>query len=174
MIGAVGVLEAECDELVDQYEQTLIDAIVQNLDPKAACTSAGLCPGAQCLLCKTFVSQVRKMVTSNATKEQIDAALHQACKKVPSPNGESAVECGSLDTLPVVNIVLAGTTFPLHPKDYILQIDQGGEKMCLSGFMGLNLPERMGNFWILGDVFMGPYYTVFDLENKRVGFAKAK
>jgi hypothetical protein len=39
--------------------------------------------------------------------------------------------------------------------------------------MGLNLPARMGNFWILGDVFMGAYYTVFDMGKKQVGFAKA-
>ena len=43
----------------------------------------------------------------------------------------------------------------------------------MSGFMGLDLPEKFGAFWILGDVFMRTYYTIFDLGAKQVGFAKA-
>lgn len=92
----------------------------------------------------------------------------------PLFSGEYMIPCDKVPSLPDVSLVIGGKTFSLTSLDYVLNITKAGKSICLSGFMGIDLPERVGQLWILGDVFIGRFYTVFDMGQERVGFAQAK
>ena len=90
-----------------------------------------------------------------------------------------------MKSLPNIGFEMGGTTFELTPHQYIIKVcissiillftilkeSSEGETFCLVGLQGFDQGEPL---WILGDVFIGAYYTEFDVTNRRVGFAPSE
>jgi len=81
----------------------------------------------------------------------------------------SWLHCPDYDTLPNLEFKLNGVSYVLTPREYIMQESTA----CISALMAMDIREPIGPLWILGDKFMEKFYTVFDYENKQVGFAES-
>ncbi|EPT03794.1 hypothetical protein FOMPIDRAFT_1022337 [Fomitopsis schrenkii] len=86
-------------------------------------------------------------------------------------NGQYTVDCSKVPDLPDLTLTFGGKGYVLKGTDYILEV-QG---TCMSSFtpMDIQMPGG-GSLWIVGDVFLRKYYTIYDVGQDAVGFATAK
>lgn len=91
---------------------------------------------------------------------------------VPINPNEYTIDCTKVPSLPTLTFTLGdGSTYSFAGSDYVDEISQDGVTMCLFGMTGIDIPAPRGPLWILGDLFIKKYYTVFDYGQNRVGFA---
>ena len=121
----------------------------------------------------SYVSEPTKAIVDSGTSiltgpSETVAAIAKSMGAKEIIAGEYMLAC-NYNKLPDLLFTIDGKEYTLTPEDYL--IPDGN--LCLLGLMGMDIPAPTGPLWILGDVFMRKYYTVFDTANKRVGFALA-
>ncbi|KAG8589107.1 hypothetical protein GDO81_006261 [Engystomops pustulosus] len=102
--------------------------------------------------------------------QQYMGSLLQYLGAQQGQNGEFLVNCNNVQSLPPISFTINGNQFPIPPSQYIIQ----NNGYCTVGVEETYLPSQNGQpLWILGDVFLRQYYSVYDMSNNRVGFAQA-
>mmetsp|Transcript_11397 Transcript_11397/g.21323 ORF Transcript_11397/g.21323 Transcript_11397/m.21323 type:complete len:443 (-) Transcript_11397:138-1466(-) len=100
------------------------------------------------------------------SKDILAIALEIGAK--PTLTGQYTIDCEKVENIPDITWKIHGNDYVLPGKSLVIQ----SAGMCIFAMMGMDFPKP-GPQWILGDVFMREYYTVFDYESKRIGLAKA-
>ncbi|SPP74745.1 lysosomal aspartic protease [Drosophila guanche] len=100
--------------------------------------------------------------------------INESIGGTPTEYGQYSVPCDKVPQLPRLTLRIGSRQFSLDGSDYIYRDIYEDREMCFSALIGVDLPSPSGSLWILGDVFLGKYYTEFDMGNHRIGFADAK
>ncbi|KII95873.1 hypothetical protein PLICRDRAFT_170472 [Plicaturopsis crispa FD-325 SS-3] len=103
----------------------------------------------------------------------IPADVDKLYAAIPGAKNASATVGQGMFTLPCANIpdvglVFGGKEFKIPATSFNLGTLSQGSDTCVGGIVG----GQLGDFWVVGDVFLQGVYAEFDVGNSQVGFAE--
>ncbi|KAI8608598.1 aspartic peptidase domain-containing protein, partial [Chytriomyces sp. MP71] len=121
----------------------------------------------------TFTKQILPMVQRGTTKPT--GAVYYPDSKL------TALDCSNVQYLPSFslsfsspNATTQANVLTLSPTSLAVKKVIQGKSVCVLGIMPGAFESQAGSVWILGDVFLREYYTVYDFsEGGQIGFADA-
>ncbi|XP_069422778.1 pregnancy-associated glycoprotein 4-like [Ovis canadensis] len=112
------------------------------------------------------------MVDTGASHIQGPGRLVDKVQKLigAKPRGSKHyVSCSAVNTLPSIIFTINGINYPVPGRAYILKDSRGH---CYTAFKEKRVRTSTES-WVLGDVFLRLYFSVFDRGNDRIGLAPA-
>lgn len=67
---------------------------------------------------------------------------------------------------PSIFLYIDGNYYEVTPSTFVLTLDVGVPNYCL-----LAIAPNSAEYWLVGDTFLRNYYTIWDNDNNRMGFA---
>merc|ERR1719188_1603351 len=79
-------------------------------------------------------------------------------------------DCSNYEDLPKLGFIIGGRILSLSKQDYV---DKDGS-YCRVSLMNLDVPPPKGPLFVFGIPFLQKYFTVYDHNTQKVGFAVAQ
>ncbi|VDO82820.1 unnamed protein product, partial [Heligmosomoides polygyrus] len=101
----------------------------------------------------------------------VSAVVKQTGAKYDFANELYTVDCTTQKTQPAFVITVNGIKYTVPSVEYVLDLGLGNGKCALT-FFGMN-SGGFGPAWILGDTWIRTFCNIYDIGQKRIGFANA-